>query len=279
VRRPRPYRNYLVDVEGVLVRDKRYEPVEGSVAWFNGLAERGIATCLVSNNTTHPPAALVDELCRVGFRVPAGGLVSALALGRDLLRRSGRRRLHWLGEPALAEWWRDAGFELVPEGPCDAVVLGVRDGLSVADLDRALAQLLDHDADLVCLHRNRFWLDATGRKRLGPGAWAAALEPCVAGGDVLVVGKPARPIYHAALESLGIEAQEALFISDDPLADLVTARRLGMGTAFVLSGKYADHGVLGELDQEDWPDVICACPADLEDALVERHEPRSERSG
>jgi 4-nitrophenyl phosphatase len=264
-----------VDVEGVLVRDKRYEPVDGSVAWFNGLAERGIAACLVSNNTTHPPGELVRALRRVGFAADAARLVSALALGRDLLRRRRHRRVHWLGEPSLAGWWRAAGFTLVPEGPCDAVVLGVRDDLEVADLDRALHQLQDHGADLVCLHRNRFWLDAEGRKRLGPGAWAAALEPCVAGGEVLVVGKPARPIYRAALETLGSEPREALFISDDPVADLVTAHRLGMGTAFVLSGKYADHGVLEVLDQEEWPDVICARPADLEDALVREQERRA----
>ena len=55
-----------------------------------------------------------------------------------------------------------------------------------------------------------------------------------------------------------------LRISDDPEADLVTARRLGMGTVFTLSGKYADHGVLSRLDQEDWPDIICERVGDFE---------------
>jgi len=48
------------------------------------------------------------------------------------------------------------------------------------------------------------------------------------------------------------------------VADLVTAHRLGMGTAFVLSGKHPDHGVLARLDQEDWPDIICDRPAALD---------------
>lgn len=79
-----------------------------------------------------------------------------------------------------------------------------------------------------------------------------------------MVGKPAPRIYNEALERIGVAADETLFISDDPVADLVTAGRLGMTTAFVLSGKYADHAVLGRLPAEDWPDIISDRLADLE---------------
>ena len=80
---------------------------------------------------------------------------------------------------------------------------------------------------------------------------------------MVTVGKPGEAIYRQALKRVGVEPHEALFISDDPEADLITARRLGMQTAFVLSGKYADHGILGRMDEADWPHVVCACPADL----------------
>ena len=269
----RAYRFYLVDVEGVLVRDKRYEPIAGSVAWFNGLAKRGIAACLVSNNTTHRPDDLLADLTGAGFHLAPDRIVGALGLALDHLRRAGQLRIHWLGAPALRPYLSEEGFELVDQGPCDAVVLGANDRLAVADLERALPQLHDHGADLVCLHRNLFWLDAAGQRRLGPGVWAAALETVTTRGRVVVMGKPEEPIYRAALERLGTRAEEALFISDDPRADLVTAKRLGMGTAFVMSGKYTDHGVLGTLDQDDWPDVICACAADLDEVIAKREEP------
>jgi 4-nitrophenyl phosphatase len=275
MKRPRPYRYYLIDIEGVLVRDKGYAPVPGSVAWFNGLAPRGIDSCLVSNNSTHRPADLVAALRGAGFALEADRLVGALSLALARLRERGQRRIMWLGSPGLRDFLAEEGFELVGAGRCDAVVLGVNDALAVADLDRALVPLRDHGADLVCLHRNLFWLDAAGRRRLGPGAWAAALETLLGAGEVAVVGKPEPLLYRAALERLGTTAREALFISDDPQADLVTARRLGMGTAFVLSGKYGDHAVLGEMDQEDWPDVICQRPADIEEALL-RNEHRRE---
>ncbi|MFN2370410.1 MAG: HAD-IIA family hydrolase [Candidatus Krumholzibacteriia bacterium] len=261
---PAPVRACLVDVEGVLVRDKAYRPVAGSIAWLENLDVRGLPWCLVSNNTTHAPDELVADLVAAGFPVTPARLVGALGLGADWLRQRGRRRILWLGHPRLAGWWQDQGF--APAGPedCDTVVLGVNPQLGVADLDAALPAVRDRGLDLLCLHRNAFWLDADGRRRLGPGAWAAALEAAGAGMRAVTVGKPAEPIYHEALKRVAAAPAETLFISDDPVADLVTAGRLGMRTAFVLSGKHADCAVLGSLDQEDWPDIVSASLADID---------------
>jgi 4-nitrophenyl phosphatase len=259
---PAACRACLVDIEGVLVRDKRYEPVPGVPAWFAGLRARGVAVCLVSNNTTHTPGELLAMLAAAGYDVAPGEIVTALELGAELLARWGKRRLLWLGEPRLADWWREGGFTLVESGACDAVVLGVNPGLAVADLDRALPSLLEHGAELIALHRNLFWLDGRGERRLGPGAWCAALET-LSREAAVTIGKPQERIYRAALKRVGVPSREALFISDDPPADLVTAKRLGMGTAFVLSGKHPDHAVLGSLAQEEWPDVVCESAAHL----------------
>lgn len=258
----REYRAYLLDVEGVLVRDKSYAAVPGSPAWFAALGDHGLARVLVSNNTTHTPAEQARALAAAGFAVTAADVVGVLDVAVDLLRAWRKTRLLWLGHPRLAGWWRDGGFTLVDDGPCDAVVLGANPELTTADLDRALPPLQDQGAELVALHRNLFWLDADGRRRLGPGCHAAALAP-LARREPVVVGKPRERIYREALKRLGVEARDALFISDDPVADLVTAKTLGMGTAFVLSGKHPDHAVLERLDQEDWPDVIADRPCDL----------------
>lgn len=262
--RPRRYTSYLIDIEGVLVRDKRYRPIPGSLDWFNGLPGRGIGRVLVSNNTSHEPQDLVADLVAAGFEVTEEMLVSALAAGAALLESWGKKKLLWLGMRHLGDWWRRQGFTLVDGGKCDAVVLGINPDLTVEDLDRALPSLVDHGAELVALHRNLFYLDSRGERRFGPGFYCAGMES-VAGGKAVVVGKPRERIYREALKRVGADPRDALFISDDPVADLVTARRMGMGTAFVLSGKYSDHGILGSLDQEDWPDIIIDRPASLED--------------
>ena len=264
MKKPTPIKGYLIDIEGVLVRDKRYTPIVGSVAWLSALREAGTPFCLVSNNTTHRPADLIADLVAAGFPVTEDHLVGALDLGRRWLQERGSQRILWLGTESLATYWQDQGFCLVEDETCQAVVLGANTALTVADLDRAMQPLLNQGADLVCLHRNPFFLDETGVRRLGPGAWAAALEAVGGQGQVITVGKPAEKIYNEACKRIGMDPAEILFISDDPVNDLVTAGRLGMATAFVLSGKHDDHRVLGSLTQEDWPDIICNSLDDIE---------------
>ncbi len=254
---------WLIDIEGVLVKDKSYQPVAGSVQWLKEIIASGVPYCLVSNNTTHTPFELIDRLSELGFPVSEDHLVGALGLGVRWLRERGRQSIHWLGNPRMTGFWQDAGFDTVTSGPCDAVVLGANSELSIANLEAALPALLDFGADLVCLHRNSFFLDDQSNRRLGPGAWAAALELVTGQGKVVTMGKPEERIYHEALKRVGVGPQEALFISDDPVADLVTAKKLGMTTVFTLSGKYTDHEILGCIEQDQWPDIIVTVAADL----------------
>jgi 4-nitrophenyl phosphatase len=264
MKRPGNFKACLIDIEGVLVRDKRYEPVPGAVEWMNALAGSGKPFCLVSNNTTHRPAELVADLASLGFPVAEDQLVGALSLGMQWLRARNKTRVFWLGTPALEGYWREEGFEPVNGEPCDAVVLGANSRLEIGDLDQMIGPVVDQGTDVLCLHRNLFYLDESGNRRLGPGAWAAALEALGGSGQVVTVGKPSEGIYQAGLKRVGAAPEEALFISDDPISDLVTAGRLGMRTAFVLSGKYPDHGVLARLEENDWPDIVCSRMSDLD---------------
>ena len=264
MKRPGPVKAYLIDIEGVLVRDKRYQPVPGAVEWMTSLVAAGRPFCLVSNNTTHRPGDLVGDLVRVGFPVTESHLVGALGLGMQWLRTRNKGRIRWMGTALLEDYWREEGFEIVTEGSCDAVVLGANPELKISALDGVLGPVLDDGADLLCLHRNLFYLDDSGQRRLGPGAWAAALEALGGTGQVVTVGKPSERIYQEGLKRVGAAPDEALFISDDPISDLVTAGLLGMRTAFVLSGKYPDHGVLARLGENEWPDIVCSRLSDLD---------------
>ncbi len=269
-----PINGYLIDIEGVLVRDKRYTPVAGAVDWMRALREAGTPFCLVTNNTTHRPDELIADLVAAGFPVTEDHLVGVLDLGRRWLSERGRRHICWLGQASLADYWTDQGFTLVADETCEAVVLGANAKIRIADLEQAIEPLLAGGADLVCLHRNPFFLDQKGAKRLGPGAWAAALETVVGLGRVITVGKPAEKIYNEAVKRLGVKPDEVLFISDDPVNDLVTAAKLGLTTAFVLSGKHTDHTILGRLGQDDWPHIISNSLGDLD-----RPAPRADSAG
>ncbi len=263
MRKPRPAKGYMLDIEGVLVRNKAYEPVPGSVDWVAKIHDLRIPYCLVSNNTTDRPRDLIARLNAAGFSLQQDQLIGALEQGCTLLSERGVTRICWLGVSGLNDFWEEAGFSLTDGENCEAVVMGVNPGLETGDLDLVLPAILDRGVDLVCLHRNLFYLDDHDRRRLGPGCWSAALEALGGAGRILTVGKPDPRIYRAALKRIGVGAEDTLFISDDPVADLITAGRLGMQTVFVLSGKHGDHDILGRMDQDDWPDVICRSLSDI----------------
>ena len=262
--RPGPVKAFLIDVEGVLVWNKAYHAIEGAAAWLAELRAREIPFCLISNNTTRSPGDQLRALREAGFDLEEHHLINALEVGARWLRERGRERILWLGHPDLEPFWRDQGFTLDDTKDCQAVVLGAHPDLATDRLGEALEPLLANGADLVCLNRKPWFHDMEGRRRFGAGVWAAALEALKGAGRVVTVGKPAETIYHDGLKRVGTAPSDTLFISDDPPDDLVTAGRLGMRTAFVLTGRFPDHAVLGRLDEKDWPDVIVSGLEDIE---------------
>ncbi|MDP2960011.1 MAG: HAD hydrolase-like protein, partial [candidate division Zixibacteria bacterium] len=77
-----------------------------------------------------------------------------------------------------------------------------------------------------------------------------------------IMGKPSTHFYYNIIHRLKTKPQNCLFISDDPLSDLVGAKNLKTKTAFVLSGKY-DRSILNSLGKKDRPDFIYKSIAEI----------------
>jgi ribonucleotide monophosphatase NagD (HAD superfamily) len=147
--------------------------------------------------------------------------------------------------------------ELTDGAEADTVLLAFDRTMSYSALSVAITAVHEHGAHLIALHENRIFRDAEGRLEPGLGAWLRAIEYAT-GVEALVVGKPSAAYYRAALDRLGTAAQETTMISDDPFGDLAGAKALGMRTVFVLSGKYADPGILASPALAARPDQVVA---------------------
>jgi len=77
-----------------------------------------------------------------------------------------------------------------------------------------------------------------------------------------IIGKPSLNFYTKALEKLKnidkkVDFEDIIIISDDVKGDLVGAKKLGMKTAFVLSGKFKKGDeILPLLKDEEKPDFV-----------------------
>ncbi len=123
--------------------------------------------------------------------------------------------------------------------PADVVVLGGAgpefDYATVNKIFRAAVS----GTPLVAMHRNLSWATRDGLQ-LDTGAFLAGIERA-AGVEAVTVGKPARACFDAALEILGVEADDALMVGDDLDADVAGAQAAGIPGVLVRTGKYRDE--------------------------------------
>jgi len=256
-------RHFFLDLEGTIVRDKNYEPIEGAVNWVNGLKDRGLGILVASNNTTHPAREIRQCLANVGFRLEEPEILTCALVGMDILREWGARSCLVIGEDSLRAMLAEAGFQVDEEARTEAVVVGLDRGLTYERLSRAVDALIGQNAPLLALHYNRLYLDVGGTRGPSVGAVVRALE-YASRAQAVVAGKPSRRFYDTALRRGSASAEEVLFVSDDPFSDLVGARGVGMKTAFVLSGRYPSDDVLESIEPAMRPDIVVSSIGEIE---------------
>jgi HAD superfamily hydrolase (TIGR01458 family) len=246
----------LLDVDGVL--HVSGEPIAGAASAVSALRRDGHRLRFVTNNTTRSRRMLAEEIRGYGIELDDEELqTTAAAAARTL---AGKRVLA-LTMSALVEDLE--GLELVGEG-ADAVLLGGADEtdetnriFSYMNLTRAFAEL-EGGAELYCLHKNRWWQTSRG-PMLDAGAYVAGLEYAT-GADATVLGKPSAPYFEAALAALDADAERAIMVGDDIDSDVAGARRFGLKTVLVRTGKFRESA----LEASDVrPDGVLDSVADL----------------
>ena len=225
----------LLDIEGVLWVDR--VPLPGAAEAVRVLRDLGLALRFVTNTTSRPAAALRTALRAQGIDVADRELVTPVALAADHCRRRGHRRAALLVPPAVAAELAAAGVAPADPGePADAVIVGdLGPGFTYAALNGAFRRLMA-GAELVALHRNRFWRTDEGLA-LDAGAFVACLEYGAAT-RAAVMGKPAPEFFAAVLGGLGVAAADAVMVGDDVETDVGGAQAAGVAGILVRTGKY-----------------------------------------
>jgi len=231
--RLRHIRHLIIDMDGVLWRGKR--PVEGLVAFFAFLRREGIRFVLATNNASRSRADYVDQLARFGVTVdPEEVLPScdATALYLQQIASPGAR-VFVVGEEALREALRAAGFEIVEDERADFVVVGLDWGLTYGKLARA-ARAIWNGARFIGTNPDPVWPGEDGLYP-GNGATLAFLERAT-GVTPLVVGKPEPLMFRIAMQRMGASPETTAVIGDQIPTDIVGGKRAGLTTILVLSG-------------------------------------------
>jgi len=256
------YKHLLLDIEGTIVLDKKYTPVPGAVEWFNSLKGKGIESRLVTNNTTESPDDLYREISDRGFIFERDELFTCLSEAAERMIRQQAKSCFVIGVENVKRYLQSRGIEPVESWKADSVLVGLDPTLSYQKMNTAVKAILENGAKLYTLHRNRRYVNEERETVMSSGPIAAALEnACMV--KAVVCGKPDRRFFLASVNGWDVPRDRILMVSDDPFADLVGAKKLGMTTCWVLTGSQKDRSVIKKIPESQHPDYVLNTITDI----------------
>ena len=244
------YRAWLVDIWGVMHNGHRAFP--HAVAATRAFRETGGIVALLSNSP-RPSPSVQEQLGRLG--VPGDAYDATVTSGdltrHELAKHKGAAVFH-LGPERDRPIFADLDVKLgAPEQSELVVCSGLFDDETETPDDYAqlLRTLAARKLPMICANPDHM-VERGDRLVWCAGALAAAYEN--AGGPVVYAGKPYRPIYDLALETVAklagraVPKSEILAVGDGVHTDIAGAAAAGIASVFIASGLHAPAKSGGE---------------------------------
>jgi HAD superfamily hydrolase (TIGR01458 family) len=249
----REIRGVLIDLDGVLYVGGAL--ISGAVEAVHQLEAARTPRCYLTNTTTKSEAALRKKLQDMGLVVGANEILSAPEAAKVYLENKGRPLCKLLVNDEVLADFRDFKQS---DTDAQAVIIGDIGNAWTYDLLNNVFRLLMNGAELVALHRNKFWQTEAGLQ-MDIGAFVAGLE-YVTGKTATVMGKPSPEFFAAALSRIGLKSGEVAMIGDDIDTDIGAAQAQGIIGILVKTGKYREEYVQASKIK---PDLVLDSIADL----------------
>lgn len=253
----------LLDLDGTLYIGNQQIP--GAVNAIAQLRDQGFLLRFLTNTTTKSHAELFAQMISLGFRLAPEELISAPVGARlelqSIQQKIGRPLRIW---PVVADAIKPdfTDFEWDEYSP-DFVVLGDIGARWDLPLINKLFNVIHSGADLIALHKNRFWQTPEGLKA-DIGFFVAGLE-YVCSKNARIMGKPNADFFQRVLDSAGVNAAQAIMVGDDVDSDVGGAQLLGIKGCLVKTGKFRQSYFDASTVKPDW---VLESIADLPSVLL-----------
>src|SRR5579871_2850096 len=227
----REIRSWLMDMDGVLVREEQAIP--GAAEFLKALRAAGTPFLVLTNNSMYTPRDLAARLLSSGLEVPEEAIwTSALATARFLADQRPGSTAFAIGEAGLTTALHDVGYTLSERAP-EYVVLGETRTYSFERIARAI-RLIVEGARFIATNP-----DHVGPSPQGPlpaTGSVAALISRASGVEPYFVGKPNPLMMRSALNAIEAHSETSAMIGDRMDTDIVSGLEAGMETILVLTG-------------------------------------------
>ncbi|NTW42982.1 MAG: HAD family hydrolase [Anaerolineaceae bacterium] len=224
-------KNYLIDMDGVLVRGKTIIP--GANEFINRLRKVNAKFLVLTNNSRFTARDLSYNFNMIGLDIHHESIfTSAMATARFVHSQRPEGKAFVIGESGLTTALHDLGYIITEHNP-DYVILGETETLNQELFTKAI-RLVAQGARFIATNP-----DASGPSEKGivPGAGAlAALIEKATGKNAFFVGKPNPLMMRSAIKYLGVHSENTIMVGDRMDTDIIAGVQSGMETILVLSG-------------------------------------------
>jgi NagD protein len=231
VTRVREIRSWLMDMDGVLVREE--QPIPGAGEFLARLRAHGHPFLVLTNNSMYARRDLAARLAANGLDVPEEAIwTSALATADFLESQRPSGTAFMIGEAGLSTALHAVGYTLTERDP-DYVVLGETRTYSFERISQAI-RLIVQGARFIATNP-----DPTGPTADGPlpaTGSVAALISHATGVAPYFVGKPNPLMMRSALNAIDAHSETTAMVGDRMDTDVVSGIEAGLRTILVLTG-------------------------------------------
>jgi len=249
-------KTFLLDLEGTIIEDKSFTPIEGAIEFIKTLKERKIPFLIASNNSTHKLSELTKALQEKGFPLEEKDIVTPSQLALDYLKKEKIISIIFLGTDNIKKFFEENGIEVKFNKNVDAVIVGLDKNIDAKKLKIATTALVLNNAKLFGFHKNRLIKEEDGLVSPSVGAILECLS-YASKKEYKIFGKPDKTYFENCFKILNVtDPKNVYMISDDPFTDLAEGKKtFNFKTIFVTSGKY-DERILEELPDEYKPNLV-----------------------
>ncbi len=226
-----PPKNYLIDMDGVLVRGGTM--IAGADGFLARLKAREARFLILTNNSRFTPGDLSHRLQGIGMDVaPDCIFTSAMATARFLQAQRPNGTAFVIGDSGLTSAIHSAGYIITDRQP-DYVVLGEATNYTLEVFTQAV-RLIEAGARFIATNPDPNG-PAEGGTMPACGAVAALIEKA-SGVNAFFVGKPNPLMMRMALKYIGAHSENTVMVGDRMDTDVIAGVQTGLETILVLSG-------------------------------------------
>lgn len=240
-----PIKGVLFDLDGVLFIGSQV--IDGAIETVECIRASGTPCRFVTNTSTLSLDSLQHKINALGFSIAKEEIVSAPQAARLYLKQQSDPVCRLLLADDVK---RDFTGLRQSDTEADYIVVGdIGAAWSYAMLNEVFHCLMN-GAQLIAIHKNRFWQTEAGLQ-MDIGGFVQALE-YASGSHAMLIGKPSADFFRIALDDMGLQAAEAIMVGDDIDTDVGGAQQAGLRGILVKTGKYRQAYAEASAVRPDW---------------------------